>query len=181
MTNHCIPGKIIIYSVIHSWSCSDYSPILSTDREIAVVMFLSLVIVKHFKAYQATVIFFSSPEPDSSEFLPSLGVCRPLTFPILIFYSRTAGPNWINLICDTPWMVFFQIVSSDLALLPRWLPWLLIFTRTTGWNEAKFGLNTLWMVPFQICFHWSTYPRWQLRLIRQLLIFQYYLELLKLY
>ena len=36
------------------------------------------------------------------------GVCRPLTFQILIFLSRITGSNCTKLGCDIPWMVLFQ-------------------------------------------------------------------------
>jgi hypothetical protein len=39
---------------------------------------------------------FSSPYQRQSELLPSLGVCRPLTFHILIFSFETAQPNEVK-------------------------------------------------------------------------------------
>jgi hypothetical protein len=41
------------------------------------------------------VIFFSSPCQRQRELLPSLGVCCPLTFHILIFSSQAPQPNGI--------------------------------------------------------------------------------------
>ena len=42
-------------------------------------------------------MLFSSPCQRQSEFLPSLGVRRPLTFHILIFSSKTTYPNKLKL------------------------------------------------------------------------------------
>ena len=38
-------------------------------------------------------VVFSSTCQRQCELLPSLGICRPLTFHILIFSSETAWPN----------------------------------------------------------------------------------------
>ena len=43
------------------------------------------------------VIFFSSPCQRQRELLPSLGVCLPLTFHILIFSSQAPQPNELKL------------------------------------------------------------------------------------
>ena len=73
-----------------------------------------------------------------------------INFPILIFCSRTTGPNWTELGCDTPWMVLFQKcvhwscpTSKMAAMASDWLKNLKslksFFYRTTGFHESKFG------------------------------------------
>jgi hypothetical protein len=43
--------------------------------------------------YVDSFLIFSSPCQRQCELLPSLGVCRPLTFHILIFSSEIPQPN----------------------------------------------------------------------------------------
>jgi hypothetical protein len=43
------------------------------------------------------IVLFSSPCQRQGELLPSLGVCRPLSFHILIFSSETPQPNEVKL------------------------------------------------------------------------------------
>jgi hypothetical protein len=53
--------------------------------------------------------FYLTRATGSSELLPSLFIQHPLTVHILIFSSRTTGPNWTELGCGTPWMVLLAL------------------------------------------------------------------------
>lgn len=120
------------------------------------------------------------------QLIPLLDIRFLSTFHILMFFWRATGPNQTKLRCDTKYDPFPKLCG------PRRLPWLLIvwkignlwkmFCITTGWNEAKFvKILNLWS-PFKIVFvdplH---FPRRPLRLIMQLLVFQYCLKFLTLY
>jgi hypothetical protein len=54
---------------------------------------------------------YSSPEHNAQvcfSYHLASGICRPLSFHILIFFSKTAKSNWTKLGHDTPYMFFFQ-------------------------------------------------------------------------
>ena len=54
------------------------------------------------------------------ELLPSLFICRPSTFHILIFSSKTTGPIATKLWWNGLWVAPFKIVSGDPDFQPRW-------------------------------------------------------------
>ena len=71
------------------------------------------------------------------------GICRPLSFHILIFFSKTAEQNWTKLGHDTPYMAFPpKTASGDFVLHPKWLPWSLIGWKIGNlWKSSSEPLN----------------------------------------
>ena len=62
---------------------------------------------------------YSSPEHNAQvcfSYHLASGICRPLSFHILIFFSKTAESNWTKLGHDTPYMFFFFPILRPVTL-----------------------------------------------------------------
>jgi hypothetical protein len=66
--------------------------------EGTIIVIITMVILYMIdKKYYLLILFISSPCQRQCELLPSLGICRPLTFHILIFSYETSQPYELKL------------------------------------------------------------------------------------
>jgi hypothetical protein len=105
---------------------------------------------------------FSLPCQRQCELLPSLGVCRPLTFHILIFSSETAKPIDLKFGRKHLWKILYKDCSfrsdplTNMAATDNFCFWLddlkKIFSSEATWpNEPKLGRKHLWKVLYKDC------------------------------